>query len=51
MKQYEYTQIAQPREFSGFMYSLREYGFDGWELCAIDYGMLIFKREIQNETV
>lgn len=50
MKKFEYKVILQSR-FNGettqiLQDSFNACGEEGWELCGIDWGCLIFKREI-----
>jgi hypothetical protein len=51
MKKFEYHMMPLIRggssyeELTGLLNSLGE---EGWELCSIDYGAFIFKREQQN---
>lgn len=50
MKRFEYQLIEQSGLSLRTAKALLEYfntrGANGWELCGIDYGCLIFKREI-----
>jgi hypothetical protein len=45
MKAYEYLLMRTP-DGKDIDDRLRVWGLDGWLLCAIDYGCLIFAREI-----
>lgn len=50
MKRFEYQFIKQStlslRTTDALLKYFNMHGADGWELCGIDYGCLIFKREI-----
>lgn len=46
-KRYEYHMVQQlpGKTVAGITDILNVLGSDGWEICAIDYGYFIFKRE------
>jgi hypothetical protein len=41
---YEYKTVDEPSNQMDLDMVLNRHGYDGWELCAIDYRCLIFKR-------
>lgn len=48
-RQFEYALEPTPGRFESaaeIEMFLNEQGYEGWELCAIDYGCFILKREI-----
>lgn len=47
MKRWEYKMVRQAQlDAHDLEYELNILGRDGWELCSIDWGCCIFKREI-----
>lgn len=50
MKKFEYLLIEQSKYSQETLLDIQDKmdatGDEGWELCAIDWGCLIFKREI-----
>ncbi len=49
MKRFEYKAVDMLSRYpdkADLHYELDCHGDDGWELCAIEYGFWIFKREV-----
>lgn len=44
-KSFEYKLVPTP-DYPGIVPALKLLGEEGWELCGIEYGCFIFKREL-----